>query len=144
MNLWTGSTLIQKMVCYPFGAKPFRKPMITSHQSHPEEQTSMKRWSKLPISVEEIALEVIVCNFAILQMSRGLARSRRAFWNLIVKWSNPEECEHIYHIHLKNILTHWGRVTPFGGIDLGQIGSGNGLLPDGTKPLPETMLTYHQ
>ena len=24
------------------------------------------------------------------------------------------------------------------------IGSGNGLLPDGTKPLPETMLTYHQ
>ena len=24
------------------------------------------------------------------------------------------------------------------------IGPGNGLLPDGTKPLPETMLTYHQ
>ena len=24
------------------------------------------------------------------------------------------------------------------------IGSGNGLLPDGTKPLPETMLIYHQ
>ena len=24
------------------------------------------------------------------------------------------------------------------------IGSGNGLLPDGTKPLPEQMLTYHQ
>ena len=24
------------------------------------------------------------------------------------------------------------------------IGSGNGLLPDGTKPLPERMLTYHQ
>ena len=23
------------------------------------------------------------------------------------------------------------------------IGSGNGLLPDGTKPLPEPMLTYH-
>ena len=23
-------------------------------------------------------------------------------------------------------------------------GSGNGLLPDGTKPLPEPMLTYHQ
>ena len=25
-----------------------------------------------------------------------------------------------------------------------KIGSGNGLLPDGTKPLPEPMLTYHQ
>ena len=24
------------------------------------------------------------------------------------------------------------------------IGSGNGLLPDGIKPLPEPMLTYHQ
>ena len=24
------------------------------------------------------------------------------------------------------------------------IGSGNGLLPDGTKPLPEPMLIYHQ
>ena len=23
------------------------------------------------------------------------------------------------------------------------IGSGNGLLPDGTKPLPELVLTYH-
>ena len=23
-------------------------------------------------------------------------------------------------------------------------GSGNGLLPDGTKPLPEPLLTYHQ
>ena len=24
------------------------------------------------------------------------------------------------------------------------IGSGNGLLPDDTKPLPESMLTYNQ
>ena len=27
---------------------------------------------------------------------------------------------------------------------LGQLGSGNGLLPDDIKPLPELMLTYHQ
>ena len=25
-----------------------------------------------------------------------------------------------------------------------KIGSGYGLLPDGTKPLPDPMLTYHQ
>ena len=25
-----------------------------------------------------------------------------------------------------------------------QIGLGNGLLPDDTKPLPDTVLTYHQ
>ena len=33
-------------------------------------------------------------------------------------------------------------MTPYG-ITV-NIGSGNGLLPDGTKPLPEPMLTYHQ
>ena len=48
-------------------------------------------------------------------------------------------------------------VTPYGATYLGQhstlahmvtqiwvnIGSGNGLLPDGTKPLPEPVLSYH-
>ena len=36
--------------------------------------------------------------------------------------------------------THCGLVSPYGDTD---IGSGTGLLPDGTKPLPEPMLTYH-
>ena len=35
-------------------------------------------------------------------------------------------------------------MTPYGNINLGQHCSGNGLLPDGTKPLPEPMLTNHQ
>ena len=33
---------------------------------------------------------------------------------------------------------------PYGIGYLVNTGSGNGLLPDGTKPLPEPMLTYHQ
>ena len=33
---------------------------------------------------------------------------------------------------------------PYGDIDLGQHRSGNGLVPSGTKPLPEPMLTYRQ
>ena len=37
-------------------------------------------------------------------------------------------------------LTHYGLVMPHGV----NIGLGNGLLPDGTKPLPEPKLTYHQ
>ena len=41
-------------------------------------------------------------------------------------------------------MTHCGLVMPYGDRDRGNIGSGNGLLPDGTKPLPEPMLTYHQ
>ena len=44
------------------------------------------------------------------------------------------------------LLTHRGPLMPCGNLDLGQhwisIGSGNGLLPEGTKPLPETMLTH--
>ena len=31
---------------------------------------------------------------------------------------------------------------PYGDIDLGNIGSGNGLLPDDTKPLPEPILNH--
>ena len=42
-----------------------------------------------------------------------------------------------------NTLTHSGPVTPYEKI-LDNTGSCNGLLPDGTKPLPEPMLTYHQ
>ena len=36
---------------------------------------------------------------------------------------------------------NWGHVMTFIWVNSG---SGNGLLPDGTKPLPEPMLTYHQ
>ena len=32
-------------------------------------------------------------------------------------------------------------MTPYGDKDLVNIGSGNGLVPDGTKSLPEPMLT---
>ena len=35
-------------------------------------------------------------------------------------------------------LTHCGLLTPYGDIDLGQ------HWPDGTKPSPEPVLTYHQ
>ena len=41
-------------------------------------------------------------------------------------------------------LTHCVLVMPYGQIKWVNIGSGNGLVPDGTKPLPEPMLTYHQ
>ena len=43
-----------------------------------------------------------------------------------------------------NSLWYYTIVTPYGDKDLGQhreFGSGNGLLPDSTKPLPEPILT---
>ena len=43
---------------------------------------------------------------------------------------------------LNDDLTHWSLVTPYIAAEiLVNTGSGNGLLPDGTKPLPEPMLT---
>ena len=42
-------------------------------------------------------------------------------------------------------LTHSGLVTPYMASEiLINTGSGNDLFPDGTKPLPESMLTYYQ
>ena len=43
----------------------------------------------------------------------------------------------------RDVLTHCGLVMPYVDMCLVNIGLGNGLLPDGTKPLPEPMLTYH-
>ena len=39
-------------------------------------------------------------------------------------------------------LTHCSLVTPYATEIWVNIGSANGLLPDGTKPLPDPMLTY--
>ena len=42
------------------------------------------------------------------------------------------------------VFTHCGLVMPCGNIDRVNTGSGNGLVPDSTKPLPAPMLTIHQ
>ena len=38
----------------------------------------------------------------------------------------------------------FGLVTPYGDMDLVNIGSGNDLLPDGTKPFSEPVMVYNQ
>ena len=43
---------------------------------------------------------------------------------------------------IKLWLTHFVLMTPYNDIDLGQHGSGNGLLPSSSSPSPELMLTY--
>ena len=51
----------------------------------------------------------------------------------------------IIYIYMKYILTQCELVMPYGNIKLQvNIGSGNGLVPHGTKPLPEPMLINHQ
>ena len=51
-----------------------------------------------------------------------------------------------WHTIMNVHSTHCGLAMPCGDIDLGQeyLFTGNGLLPDCTKPLPAPVLTYHQ
>ena len=39
---------------------------------------------------------------------------------------------------------HCGLVTPMMAYNCVNIGQGNALLPDSTKPLPKTLLAYHK
>ena len=61
------------------------------------------------------------------------------YWLLSVFVSDPSK-----YMYLYSDLTHCGLVMPYGNIHLGQHCTCNGLLPDGTRPLPEPMLIYHQ
>ena len=61
MRHWTGSWLVRIMACRLFDTKLLSKLMMNSHQLHPKEQSSMKKFSKL---------KFIVRNFAAI-LSRG-------------------------------------------------------------------------
>ena len=64
----------------------------------------------------------------------------------------PEQNDWIITRHFQSIYLNENYIfiqiflkyVAMGPINWVNIGSGNGLLPDGTKPLPEPMLTYHQ
>ena len=58
--------------------------------------------------------------------------------NTIIIYLNFISC-----LHTQN-LTHCDSMMPYGVKVPVNIGQGNGLLPDATKPLPELMLTSHQ
>ena len=51
---------------------------------------------------------------------------------------------HEWHAHSVALLTHCGLVTSYGCIISFNIFSGNGLLHDDTKPLPEKKLNHQQ
>ena len=51
---------------------------------------------------------------------------------------------HVLKTYKTWILTHCSLMMLYGNVELVNIGSSNGLVPGGTKPLPEPMLTYHQ
>ena len=46
MRQWIGSALVQMMACRLFSAKPLSKPMLGFCLLHPQEQSSVKFWSK--------------------------------------------------------------------------------------------------
>ena len=62
-----------------------------------------------------------------------------------ITWANVDQdlCRHMASLgHIE--LTHCGLATPCSDMDRVNIGSVNGLVPDGTKPLPEPVLTYDE
>ena len=63
--------------------------------------------------------------------------------NLIRKSKDPIY-ENWWYWVCKSNLTHCGLIRHIATEIWVNIGSGNGLLPDGTKPLPERMLSNHQ
>ena len=60
------------------------------------------------------------------------------------KWSSNYCCERRDVWVTCFDISCWPSNAIWRHIDLGSISSGNRLLPDGTKPLPEPMLTYHR
>ena len=66
--------------------------------------------------------------------------SYRLKWNVALFWD--WFIRGIFQLLSK--LTHCGLVTPYGDRDLGQHWYRYSLLPDGTKPLPEPILTQYQ
>ena len=49
----------------------------------------------------------------------------------------------VYLLRYHGSLIHCRQVTPHGDLEPDNMASGNGLLPVGTKPLPDPMLTSH-
>ena len=73
MPQWTGSALVQVMACHLFGAKPLPELMLTHCQLDPQEQISVKFESKYEHSIEENAIEHVVCKMsAILSVPQGV------------------------------------------------------------------------
>ena len=64
-----------------------------------------------------------------------------AVWNMLLKFSSRQV---IPASDARTCLTHWGLVIHVALEILVNTGSGNGLLPDGTKPFTEPIVTHHQ
>ena len=61
-----------------------------------------------------------------------------------VSGAKIDYCVQWSHLIMQCILTHWSLMMPQVTRIWVNIGSGNDLLPDGAKPLPEPMLIYNQ
>ena len=73
-------------------------------------------------------------------MTQGDARS----YNIVTHFIDHKLYEMITFTFVSNTVNSLGLVTHMALEILVNTGSGNGLLPDGTKPLREPMLTYSQ
>ena len=133
MRQWIGSAFVQIMACRL--AKPLSKPTLVYCQLDPQIQTSVKFYSKFrtfhsrkciwkcclpkcrPFCPGEMSQLIVPCSkcgcgFKVVIFKLIIELLCWAFCIIIVRWM-PQN----------------------------SIGSGNGLVPSGNKPLPEPMLT---
>ena len=60
------------MTCHLYGVKPLSKPMMSSHESYPKEQTAMKNIEIQSIFIFEIALKFIAYNITAILFQREM------------------------------------------------------------------------
>ena len=124
--------------CYQLIAKPGNKTVAVSWPDPYDfikimkvDKFTVKKHKKLPI----LHCQYMAADALVLSQEPGHQQ----------RWYGPHLYGTFSCLHKKDEtnrqLTLYGLVMPYGEICI--IGSGNGLLPDGTKPLPEPMLTYH-
>ena len=100
--------------------------------------------------IHHLAQQCMIISFSNAHLSYFFKRQYLSWNKMFILWFNFH-CKIVANteptklcICFINHLTHCGHVMPYGGRDLGQHWFRcNGLVLDGTKPLPEPMLPYH-
>ena len=109
------------------------------------------------ICISTFLLNILALNELIIVVSPILSNETALLHLLVPLYKWPTCCYHsavllafarpstqTMHADYKTIFSHCGLVVTYGVSDYVQHWLRNGLMPDGTKPLPESMLNCHQ
>ena len=138
MRQWTGSALVQIKACRLFGAKSLSKPMLGYFQLNHWQETSVKFNQNTDLSFTEMHMKIS-------------SAKRRPFCPEIDElYFSTGGCSCYFNVQISNTtlrslyffysISHPGTITERPRWWDVRIGSGNGLVSPGNKPLPEPVL----